>query len=62
MSSWLARFTAARKLDKRLRQPGGKRILPPETFHVVEREGPLYDGEVERVRVWAGSILEQLSQ
>jgi flavodoxin len=60
MSSWLARFTAARKLDKGLRKLGGKRIVPPETFHVVDSEGPLYDGEIERAQGWAGSILDQL--
>jgi flavodoxin len=56
MSAWLARSTAARKLDRRLRRLGGKRVVPPETFHVVEREGPLYDGEIERAKEWAESI------
>jgi flavodoxin len=60
MSPWLARFTAAGKLDKRLRKLGGKRVVPSETFLVVEREGPLYDGEIERARAWAGSIVKQL--
>ena len=60
MSAWLARFTSARKLDKKLRKLGGKRIVSPETFHVVEREGPLYDGEIERAEAWAGLILKQL--
>ena len=60
MSAWLARFTAARRLLSRLRKLGGKRILPPETFHVVEREGPLYDGEIERAREWASLILERI--
>ncbi len=62
MSAWLAHFTAARKLDRRLRKLGGKRVVPPETFHVVEREGPLYDGEIERARAWTRSILKQLTQ
>jgi flavodoxin len=60
MSGMLARFTAAKKLAQRLRKLGGKRIVPPETFHVVESEGPLYDGEIERARAWAGAILERL--
>ncbi|UCC62560.1 MAG: flavodoxin family protein [Anaerolineae bacterium] len=60
MSAWLARFTAARKLLRKLRKLGGKRVLPPETFHVVEREGPLYEDEIERAREWAGLILERL--
>jgi len=57
MSRWLARFTAARKLAGKLRKLGGKRIVPPETFHVVEREGPLYEGEIERAKAWAATIL-----
>jgi hypothetical protein len=60
MSHWLARFTAARKLNGKLRKLGGKRIVPPETFHVVESKGPLYEGETERARAWAASILGRL--
>jgi flavodoxin len=60
MSAFLARFTAAKKLARKLRKLGGKRIVPPETFHVSDREGPLYDGEIERARNWAASILGRL--
>lgn len=60
MSAFLARFTAAKKLNRKLRKLGGKRIVPPETFHVAGREGPLLDGELERARQWAGLILGQL--
>jgi flavodoxin len=60
MSAILARFTAAKKLSRKLRRLGGKQIIPPETFHVKGREGPLYDGEIERAKRWAGSILERL--
>jgi flavodoxin len=55
----LARFTAAKKLAQKLRKLGEKRVVPPETFHVAEREGPLCDGEIERAREWAGVILER---
>lgn len=61
MSWWLAYFTAARRLAKKLRKLGGKQVVPPETFHVVAKEGPLYDGELERARLWAESILGQLA-
>jgi flavodoxin len=61
MSWWLAYFTAGRRLAKKLRKFGGKQIAPPETFHVVGKEGPLYDGELERARLWAESILVQLA-
>jgi len=61
MSGFLARFTAAKRVDRKLRKLGGKRLLPPETFHVKEHhEGPLYDGEIERAKRWAESILAQL--
>jgi flavodoxin len=60
MSPILARFTAAKKLTQKLRKLGGKRITQPETFYVVGREGPLYDGEIERARDWARTILDRL--
>jgi flavodoxin len=62
MSALLARFTAARRVDRKLRKLGGKRLVPPETFHVERHhEGPLYEGELERARGWAASILAQLN-
>lgn len=61
MSDFLMRFTAAKKLAQKLRKLGGRRIVPPETFFVMEREGPLYDGEIERAREWAGTILAQVN-
>ena len=58
MSAFLARFTAAKRVDRKLRKLGGKRLVPPETFHVKEHhEGPLYDGEIERAKSWAETIL-----
>jgi flavodoxin len=60
MSAWLARFTAARRLLSKFRKLGGKRVVAPETFHVMEKEGPLYDGEIERAREWARLILERI--
>jgi flavodoxin len=60
MSRWLAPFTAAHKLAPRLRKLGGKRVVPPETFHVVGRDGPLYEGEIERAHTWAASILQRV--
>jgi flavodoxin I len=60
MNAILARFTAAKKLDRKLRKLGGKRIAPPETFFVAEREGPLEEGELERAQAWAVQIRKQL--
>ena len=58
MYAFLARFTAAKRIDRKLRKLGGKRLVSPETFHVEDNhEGPLYDGELERAKAWAESIL-----
>ena len=58
--SWLLNnFTASKRLARKLRKLGGKLVLPPEIFHVMEREGPPYEGEIERAQEWARSILEQ---
>jgi flavodoxin len=62
MSPFLARFTAAKKLARKLRKLGGKRVVRPETFHVMEKEGPLYDGELERAEKWADTILKKLNE
>lgn len=56
---WMSRFTAAPKLARKLGKLGGKRIVPPETFHVKDREGPLYEGEIERAEEWAQSLIEK---
>ena len=59
MSSWLSRFTAAKPLNRKLRKLGGIGVVTPETFYEMEREGPLYEGEIERARDWAQLILER---
>ena len=60
MSGFLARFTAAKRIDRQLRKLGGKRLVRPETFLVHHHhEGPLYDGELERAKTWAVSILDK---
>lgn len=62
MSRWLTPFTAAKRLNRKLRQLGGKPVVPPETFYVVQREGPLYDGEIERARAWADQIRQVVNR
>ena len=56
----LTHFTSAGRLQNKLLKLGGRRVTKPETFEVVEREGPLYDGELERARAWAAGILKQV--
>ena len=60
MSRWLAPFTASPKLARKLRKIGGKCIVPVETFHVEGKEGPLYQGELERATVWTELIIKRL--
>ena len=62
MSPFMARFTAAKRLDQKLRRLGGKRAVRPETFLVTGRKGPLFNGEIERAGVWAHTILKRLTQ
>lgn len=62
MSPLLARFTAAPRLARRLRKLGGVKVVPPETFLVEGREGPLYDGEIKRAQKWTRAILKRLDQ
>ena len=50
-------FTAAKPLCRKLRQLGGKQLVSSQSFFVVEKEGPLHEGEMERARTWAGAIL-----
>ena len=59
-SRFLAHFTAAKTLAHKLRRLGGKPAAPPQTFFMAAREGPLEDGEIERAKVWAGTLLAQL--
>jgi flavodoxin len=61
MSCLLGRFTAAKKLDRTLPKLGGRRILPPVTFTVAGREGPLEFGELERARLWGKNLLEEMA-
>jgi menaquinone-dependent protoporphyrinogen IX oxidase len=52
--------SAAKQMMKLLEKLGGQALLLPESFYVQERRGPLYPGEMERVRAWAVSLLSNL--
>jgi flavodoxin len=62
-------MTAAHRLLPRLRRLGGKPVARPETFLVVRGEDPesgerrdaLVEGELERARSWAASILKRVA-
>lgn len=49
---------AAKPIANQLEKKGGKLALPPEGFYVEGTEGPLVEGELERVRSWAKKLPE----
>lgn len=48
--------SAARGIAKRLRRHGFELVAPPESFFVLDAQGPLADGELERAAEWARSL------
>lgn len=49
---WLT-GSAAVGIEKLLKQHGAMRLVPPESFFVQDKEGPLAPGELERAANWA---------
>jgi len=52
---------AAPRIARSLRAGGGRLAVPPEGFIVEGKEGPLRQGELERVRGWAAAILRAMA-
>jgi flavodoxin len=48
---------AADPLNKTLVKLGGAPVVQPEGFRVLDREGPLKDGEIERAAAWGAQVL-----
>ena len=59
MSVWIS-GSAAWSIGKHLQRSGASLVLPPESFFVTGKEGPLEDGERERAEQWAKLLLERL--
>lgn len=51
---------AAPKIANILKNKGGKLLIPPESFIVKGKKGPLAEGELERAKEWAKRILRNL--
>jgi flavodoxin len=49
--------SAAQVIGKRIEQCGARLLAPPQSFFVVNRDGPLEAGEVERAAAWADVLL-----
>ncbi|MFA5107684.1 MAG: flavodoxin domain-containing protein [Patescibacteria group bacterium] len=50
---------AAEKIEASLVKKGGQPAAEPAGFFVLDKEGPLKDGEIERAKEWAKGIIGQ---
>jgi flavodoxin len=48
---------AAPKIEFSLEKKGGQVVTPAEGFIVLDKEGPLLDGELERAKAWGRQIV-----
>jgi flavodoxin len=58
MAAWKS-GSAAHRIASRLKRTGASLLMPPESFFVALREGPLEEGELERAARWAEEVFEQ---
>lgn len=56
LNKWLS-GSAADCIAERLQKKGISLLLPPESFFVETKEGPLMAGEAERAEQWAHAVL-----
>jgi flavodoxin len=47
---------AAPRIAKALQKKGGNLVAPPQGFFVIDKEGPLKEGELERAAGWAKGV------
>ncbi|MFA6553063.1 MAG: flavodoxin domain-containing protein [Patescibacteria group bacterium] len=48
---------AAEKISKMLANKGGQMAVTPEAFFVMDKKGPLKEGELERAAEWAKKLV-----
>jgi len=53
--------SAAKDVEKRLREEGVALSAEPESFFVTHEEGPLLNGELERAKTWAMGVARELA-
>jgi flavodoxin I len=58
---WLT-GSAARGIDKQLKQLGLTVLVPPESFFVKATEGPLEEGELEHAARWARTLHDEYAR
>jgi len=47
---------AAKTIGKKMKMKGGRPVVGPAGFEVLDKVGPLLDGELERAKQWARQI------
>jgi flavodoxin len=52
---------AAKPIINSLERKGGLRVSDPTGFYVLDTEGPLADGELEKASAWAASLIAHKS-
>lgn len=52
---------AAEPIDNVLKERGGVALVKPEGFYVLDTEGPLKEGELERATAWGQQIIAHLA-
>lgn len=52
---------AAKPIANKLKEKGGVETVEPAGFFVLDTEGPLKDGELERAAAWARQITQQVA-
>lgn len=57
---WLT-GSAARSMARAFRSACTTLVVPPESFFVDEKEGPLVEGELDRAATWTSALLDQIA-
>jgi len=52
--------SAAKTMAKKLERKGYEVVVAPESFFVVDTDGPLADGEMARARAWGATVARTL--
>jgi len=58
--AWLT-GSAAKQISTTLGKAGARVIVPPESFFVSGKEGPLAEGELEHAAAWSRDLLAELA-
>jgi flavodoxin len=57
-ATWIT-GSAAETITKMLHRADAQLLVPPKSFFVGDREGPLVEGELEQAAIWAQTLVER---